>query len=734
MTMSKKNKIKGKKLTSRHLQTEILKLFRRHPKKRFNPKQISKKLRVENNRDSIQYALDQLVEENHLAPLGDYKYKINRSAEDDSSGNRSREVLEGRVDMTRTGSAYIVVDGREDDVHVSAKYMNTALNGDRVRIRVWTPRGRRRSEGEVVKILERSTEHFIGTLWRNENYAVVSPDANIPLDIFVPLRDINDAKDGEKVVVKVVKWTNTAGRNPQGIVTSVLGKPGSSDIEMKSILVNNGFLLEFPEEATKEAEAMPDQVREEDLMQRLDLRSVPTCTIDPETAKDFDDALSLRRLDNGDYEVGVHIADVTHYLQPNSALDREAYLRSTSVYLVDRVSPMLPEKLSNNLCSLRPNEDRLAFSAIFVFNSKNKIVSRWFGKTVIHSDRRFTYEEAQSVIDAGEGEFADELTFLNRLADKLRRRRFQRGSIAFESDEVQFRLDEDGVPVELYVKERKEAHFLIEEFMLLANREVATFIAKKGKGQEIPFVYRVHDEPDLEKVEELAAFAREMGFKMDVSNPKAITNAFNGLVKAAANDPALKLLEPLAIRTMAKAIYTSENIGHYGLGFEYYTHFTSPIRRYSDVLVHRLLFKNLLPGETFRTDKGKLEESCKHISLQERKAQEAERASVKYKQVEFMEKHVGENFYGYISGISDRGIFVQLAANYCEGMVPYEQMDEPYVANGNLRIKGARSGREYKMGDKILVRILRTDRERRQIEMALIPEYKTVEVYQEKAG
>lgn len=730
--MSKnKSKIKGKKLSANQLQNEIFRLFRRSPKKQYNPKQISKKLKVANNRDSVQYALDQLAEAGKVVSLGDYKYKLSRA--DDNAGSsspaRSEKYLEGIVDMTRTGSAYIVSDKRENDVHVTPKYMNTALNGDRVRIRTWVPRGRKRAEGEVVEIIERATEHFIGILWRFDNYAIVKPDLNIPLDVFVPLRDAKNAADGEKVVVKVTKWDTGKGRNPQGVVTSVLGEPGSHDIEMKSILVNNGFQLDFTDEVMKEAEALPDAVTEMDMMQRLDLRGVTTFTIDPDTAKDFDDALSLRYLENGDCEIGIHIADVTHYLEPGTELDKEAYNRSTSVYLVDRVLPMLPEKLSNHLCSLVPNEDRLAFSAIFVFNKNDKIISRWFGKTIIHSNRRFTYEDAQQVIDKGAGEFAEELRTLNTLAGKLRSNRFKQGSIAFETDEVKFRLDENGAPVEVYVKERQDTHLLIEEYMLLANREVAAFISKKGRDNEIPFVYRIHDEPNPEKAEELAAFAREMGFEMDVSSPKAIGRSYNQLVRQAEKDNALKLLEPLAIRTMAKAEYSTDNIGHYGLGFQHYTHFTSPIRRYSDVLVHRYLLPNLLPGQVHRTEKSKLEDKCKHISMQERKAMTAERQSVKYKQVEFMESHVGETFYGYISGITDRGIFVQLKETLCEGMVAYEQMDEPYEPQGNLRIKGAYSGKEYKMGDVILVRILRTDLERRQIDMALVPEIETVEVY-----
>ena len=714
------SKTKGNKLTSKQLQFEISKLLKRNPKKRFNPKQIIKKMKILNNKDAVQFALDQLVESKKVVHLGDYKYKWETRGTPPPT--RSKTFFEGRVDMTRLGSGYIVIDGRDEDVHVAAKYMNTALNGDLVKIRAWTPRGRRKMEGEVVEIIERSRVHFMGTYWEYPKYALVSPDGPSPMEILVDKEHNKGAKDGEKVVVKITDWPGDKQAYPVGEVTSVLGKAGSSDIEMKSILINSGFQLDFPEEVMAASEAIPLEIPEGEIANRRDLRQTITFTIDPDTAKDFDDALSFKKLDNGHTEIGVHIADVTYYVQPDSPLDKEALERSTSVYLVDRVLPMLPEKLSNGVCSLRPNEDKLCFSAIFTFNEKDKITKRWFGKTIIHSDRRFTYGEAQEVMDTQSGDFVPEMLELNRLAKVLRKRRFKDGAINFETEEIKFKLNEKGEPIDLYLKVRKEAHMLIEDFMLLANREVATYITLKGQRaeQEIPFVYRVHDEPDLDKAAEIARFAAELGHDMDVSSPQSLAKAYNGLMAAAANNPGLKLLQPMAIRTMAKAEYTSNNIGHYGLGFDNYSHFTSPIRRYSDVLAHRLLELNL-DGKTFRTNQAQLEEQCQHISRQERKAIEAERESIKYKQVEYLEKHVGEEFDGRISGFSDRGIFVELVDNHCEGMVAFDSLKESFeVADSRLFITGNRSQKRYRMGDPLRVRILRTDLIRRRVDFEWI--------------
>lgn len=721
MSKNRKKTKTDNKLSTKQLQQEILKLLEKEPRKRYNPRQIAKKLEVDNNKDSILHAFEQLVDTGKVSALGEYKFKLKPQLPQQSNGGG--KMIEGFVDMTRSGAAYIESDDLEDDVFVIAKNLNTALHGDRVLIRAWVPRGRRRAEGQVVKVLERATEYFLGTIKFFDKFALVRPDQSLTLEIGIKLEDTKGAKEGDKVVVKITDWTGGRFDRMQGKVTTVLGKAGTSDIEMKAILINHGFNLEFDEEVLQESEALPEAITADEIARRLDLREVTTFTIDPITAKDFDDALSIRYLETGELEVGVHIADVSHYIKPGTKLDQEAYKRSTSVYLVDRVLPMLPEKLSNELCSLRPNEDKLTFSAIFTFDKNDKIVRQWFGKTIIHSDRRFAYEEVQEILDNNEGEYLDELKKLNDLAKKLRRQRFRKGAINFETEEVQFRLDEEGVPVEVFVKERKEAHMLIEDFMLLANREVANFISEKGKEQEIPFVYRVHDEPNPDKVQQLASFARELGFNMKVDSPKDISKSYNALAKAAEKNPALQLLEPIAIRTMAKAEYSTNNIGHYGLAFEFYSHFTSPIRRYSDVLAHRLLELNLTPDQYYRTDKENLEERCKHISMQERKAMEAERESVKYKQVEYMSKHVGEDFPGYIAGILDRGFFVALEETLAEGFVGFETMSESFeVAESRLRMRGNNTGRELKMGDKVTVRILRTDLEKRQIDMMLSEE------------
>jgi len=718
MTKHKKSKVAGNKLSAKDLKREVLALFKREAKKQFNPKQIIRKLKVDNNKDAVTHALDQLVEAQQVVALPDFKYQLKRQAAPGHAASGSRI---GIVDMTRTGSAYIVSEGKDEDVFVSQKAMNTAMHGDRVELRVWTPRGRNRPEGEVVKIIERATEHFIGTLYFHPKYAIVAVEGRMPLDIMVDPKDTKGAAEGDKVVVKITKWTSGRFQNPVGVVTTVLGAAGSHDIEMKAILINNGFNIEFPEEVLAESEALSEQISDAEIARRRDMRDIITFTIDPDDAKDFDDALSIRYLENGECEVGVHIADVSHYVVPGTALDKEAYLRSTSVYLVDRVLPMLPEKLSNGLCSLRPNEDKLTFSAVFTFDKDNKITSRWFGKTIIHSDRRFAYEEAQEVLETKEGDFAAELEHLNKIAKRLRTVRFKKGAINFESEEVKFRLDENGAPISMYVKERKEAHLLIEDFMLLANREVATFIAKKATGQaEIPYVYRIHDEPNPDKVEDLARFAMELGFQMKINTPKEIADSYNRLAEAALADPTLKMLEPLAIRTMAKAAYSSDNIGHYGLAFDYYTHFTSPIRRYSDVLAHRILEPNLLPDAVLRVNKEKLEEQCKHISKQERAAMEAERESVKYKQVEFMEQHIGEIFEGVVAGIAERGLFIELTESRAEGMVGFDTMPEPYEFTGSrLRVRGVHTGREIKMGDPVKVKIISANLAKRQIEMVM---------------
>lgn len=714
-----KRRDKKGKLPSRLLQSELLNFLRKNPKKRFNPRQLAKKIHVKNSKDSVLSALMKLSEAGKVRALEDFKFQYKRGNEP----TRARKLIEGYVDMTRTGAAYIECEGQDDDIYVAAKNLGSALHGDRVQVAFWVARGRRRPEGEVIKVVERATDQFVGKLFiRQRNAFVVPSRMGLNLEIYVDLDDVKGGEDGDMVVVQITRWHKTNGGRPKGQVTTVLGMEGS-DLEMNVILINNGFNLEHAESTMAEANDLEDHISLQEINRRRDFREITTFTIDPEDAKDFDDALSYQILENGNIEVGVHIADVSHYVKPDSTLDKEAYVRSTSVYLVDRVLPMLPERLSNGVCSLRPKEDKLVFSAAFEFNDKMEVVNRWFGKSIIHSDHRFSYETAQKRLESGRGKFAKELGTLNKLAKHMRKGRFSSGAIDFEMEEVRFKLDEEGVPIEAYVKERKDAHMLIEEFMLLANREVATFIYKKGEGKgEVPFVYRIHDYPDPDKVKDLAVFAKELGFQIKYSSPQEIAASFNKLVAAAEKDGALKLLQPLAVRTMAKAEYSTDNIGHYGLAFDFYSHFTSPIRRYSDVLAHRILEQNLGAG-TMRVDSVKLQEKCKHISQQERKAMAAERESIKYKQVEFMEKHIGKEFDGFISGIIDRGIFVELKDSKCEGMITFDRMDEPFdVSEGRLQAKGLKYGTILKMGDLVKVKILATDLAKRQIEMELVEE------------
>lgn len=775
--MTKKKKHGGRKLTAQELQIQILKFLLGHPKKHFAPKQITEHLKVDNNRDSAEHAMQQLVLNGMVTEFPDGKFgvaldrfspeepKTTQKPEKEpfadrkskapvlKSSSNQRKIIEGRVDMTRTGAAYIVSEMMDTDVYIPVKYVNSALNGDIVRVMLFAPppfRGKRgahiqrKPEGEIIEVIKRANEFFIGTLRISRKYALFLPDnPNVPTDIFIPIESIADAQDGDKVVVKVVDWQEGKGRVPIGKVTQALGKVGGNDFEMKKILINAGFQLQHSEEAEREAARIPDTISPQELERRRDFRETLTFTIDPEDAKDFDDALSIKQLENGGLEIGVHIADVTHYLKPDSALDREAFERSTSVYLADRCNPMLPEKLSNNLCSLVPEQDRLTFSAVFTFDAKDKLLTRWFGKTVIHSAKRFTYEEAQTILDKKPSadlkmhpRFADlewALKHLDRIAKKMRKEREKNGAIGFETEEVRFKLAPDGTPLEAYVKERKDTHLLIEDYMLLANKEVALYMqpplkarsedspknAGKG-GAPVPFIFRVHDLPDMSKVADFARFALELGIPMKTDTPRQIAQSFNELMKKARTDDRLKVLEPLAIRTMAKAVYSAENIGHYGLGFSHYSHFTSPIRRYSDVLAHRILERNL-DGKTYRIDAAKLEEQCKHISNQERKAADAERESTKYKQAEYLSKRIGESFTGVISGIIDRGFFVELMDSRAEGLVDFKYLDDTYtVEEGNLRATGRRYKRSFKMGDKVQVRIAAVDIAKRQVEMELV--------------
>ncbi|MFZ1750301.1 MAG: VacB/RNase II family 3'-5' exoribonuclease [Saprospiraceae bacterium] len=599
---------KPRQLKEKDLQIQIEKLLTKNPKNRYNLHQISRKLNVANPPESIKKVLESLINEGKVVQLGEDRYKwemYNQNTRSRGNGKNEDQILySGIVDMTRSGAAYIIHSESVEDIYVHSKNLKGALHKDEVTVSVSVSKSRRRPEGRVVSIEKRALTRVIGHIRIFNNYAILTPDnSRIYPEVVVHHDDTMSCNDNDRVVVEIVTWGRGQNKGIWGKVIKVLEDISDVEMNMLSILFSNGFDPEFTPEVLSEAEQITGDITELEISKRRDFRDIVTCTIDPLTAKDFDDALSYRVLEDGNIEIGVHIADVTHFLQEGTELDNEAYKRSTSVYLVDRVCPMLPEKLSNDLCSLNPHEDKFTFSAVFVFDKSMNIVNEWFGKTIIHSDRRFTYEEAQERIESKKGEHADIINAMNDVAKHLRAQRYKEGSISFESDEVQFILDDEGLPQGMYVKARQEAHMLVEDFMLLANKRVATYISKKAK-PEIPFIFRIHDLPNPEKLSDFSLFASELGFKFLMDKPEQIAESFNRLAIATKENPLLKLLEPLAIRTMAKAVYSTENIGHYGLGFEYYTHFTSPIRRYSDVLVHRGLFKNL--QQVSREDKEKL--------------------------------------------------------------------------------------------------------------------------------
>jgi ribonuclease R len=633
-------------------------------------------------------------------------------------GFTDQDTLKGVLDITRSGVGYVIIPNNPSDILVRPGDFNTALHGDTVRVRVVNSGGRQssRQQGKVVEVVQRKQTEFMGRIEVGKSFAFFIADVDKPMpDIFVPLTSLKEAKDKDRAIVRIVEWQ--PNKKPVGEVVQVMEPGDDNDMAMKEILMQNGFPLFFPEEVQEEAARIPDIIPQSEIANRKDVRETLTFTIDPADAKDFDDAISFRVLKNGNYEIGVHIADVSYYVEPDTALDKEAYTRATSVYLPDRVLPMLPERISNELCSLRPKEDKLTFSAIFQITEKGEVKQHWLGKTVIHSDHRFTYEEVQEIIEKEEGLYKDEVLILNTLAQKFRKQRFKRGAINFSSQEVRFKLDEKGKPIGIMIKESKEAHQLIEEFMLLANRTVAEGVAKiKFNKKEIPFPYRVHDTPDEVKLEPFAAFARKFGHTFETKSPEGIAESFNQLLKDVQGKPEQHVLEQLGIRTMAKAIYTAENIGHYGLGFKHYCHFTSPIRRYPDVLVHRVLFDIL--NEQIEPDK-KMEQKCKHCSEKERSAMESERAANKYKQVEYMQNFLGDEFEGVISGVAAFGFWVETIEHKCEGLVSINSLleyDDFRLIEGDYSLAGSRSGRKFRMGDKVRIKVIAANLTKRQLD------------------
>lgn len=653
-------------------------------------------------------------------------------------GKSETKQLVGIIDITQSGQAYVKSDDFPEEICISPSNTNGAMHTDKVKIKLFDKKRRDgRVEGEVVDIVRRGKTEFAGTIHIESRHAFVVPDNKKFRDFIIPKDKTGAAKDGQKVVVKMTGWEDYSDL-PNGEVIKVLGEVGNNDTEINAIMVEYGLPYEFPKEVEKIAELLPIKITEEEISRRKDFRKITTFTIDPFDAKDFDDALSIRKLENGRWEVGIHIADVSHYVKPNSILDKEAFVRATSVYLVDRVVPMLPEILSNNVCSLRPNEEKLTFSAVFEIDEEAQIKKEWFGRTIINSDRRFTYEEVQDILEGKDGDFKEEIYLLNGLAKKLRAKRMADGSITFEREEVKFNLDEKGNPTGVYFKVMKDSNQLIEDFMLLANRRVAEYVALARKAGETekkksdlrrPFLYRVHASPSPQKIQEFSTFVATFGYRMNSGNNKSISTSLNQLLKEVQGKPEANMIETLAIRTMAKAIYTTENIGHYGLGFHYYTHFTSPIRRYPDVMAHRLL-QFYIDADEFKkigkpADQNEIEQECKHCSEREKAAAEAERASIKYKQVQFLQDKVGKVFEGIVSGVTEFGFFVELLGNKCEGMVHVRNLrDDRYVFEAERYcMRGMRTGKIISLGDSVSVLIKSADLIKKQIDFELAGEF-----------
>lgn len=716
--MKKKSHKKSSGRAKAKIKENIIAYLRTQGRKTFNFKQISTQLGIKDQetRMLVVSALNELAKEEVLIEVARGKFKFNPE---------NQEVVKGRIEFIKSGAAYVLAESGDGDIYIPANKTERALHGDIVAVALtrYTPGHR---EGQVVEVLERSHDQYAGTLDISEKFAFFIPsNTKIHLDFFVDLKDLNGAKPGEKVIARIKDWPDSA-KSPFAEVVTVLGKSGLNEVEMHAILVEFGLPFEFPEAVLNAASKIDTEISEAEIKKRRDFREVNTFTIDPADAKDFDDALSIRRLENGNLEIGVHIADVSHYVQPNSILDKEATNRATSVYLVDRVVPMLPEVLSNEVCSLRPEEDKLCFSAVFELDEEANLKQEWFGRTVINSNRRFTYEEAQERIETGKGDWQEEINTLNNLAKIMRARRVKQGALEFGGEEVKFHLDEEGKPVGVYKKVIKDSNRLIEEFMLLANKKVAEFIGKPAKDPEKrkpkTFVYRVHDFPDPEKLKILKDFVGRLGYRLTSIKPEKASAAINQLIRQVEGKQEEDVVKQMSIRAMAKAFYTTENIGHYGLAFDYYTHFTSPIRRYPDVMAHRLLQRYLDGGSS--ADAETIERLCKHSSIMEKKAADAERASIKYKQVEFMMDKIGSHFEGVISGLTKWGMYVELVDNKCEGMVPLNSIqDDNYHFNEEkFQIIGSRHKKVFEFGDKVVVEVYGADLVLKQLDFRLVSE------------
>ncbi|MEG2613653.1 MAG: ribonuclease R [Alistipes sp.] len=696
--------------------TLITNIFREFPEKKFSLKHLASSTggATKEGRRETGTAVEELTAEGLIEECGFEKFRLTP---------RNIPHMTGVVDMISTGSLYVRVEGQEKDIFVNQRNSLNALDGDTVDL-VLTLKGRNGSpEGEVIRIVERNKKRYVGVAEVGENQIFVRCDSRrMPMDIYLSKRQYPDLKDGEKVVIRIADWA-MGSKSPSGELIEVLGVAGDNDTEMHAILAEYDLPYHFEAEVEQAAHAMQSQITKQDYAERRDFRDVTTFTVDPADAKDFDDALSVRKVKEGVWEIGVHIADVTHYVRPQSIIDTEAEARGTSVYLVDRTVPMLPERLSNELCSLRPDEESLCFSAVFTINEGLELLDEWFGRTVIHSNRRFTYAEAQEIIEGAHGDYEEEVLTLNRLAQALRAQRFKNGAISFDRDEAKFILDEKGKPLGVYFKEQKESNQMIEEFMLLANRRVAEFCShstKSGKKLTRTMVYRVHDTPSEEKLDKFRTFILRFGHIFKAAKGPAIAKELNQLLAEVKGSSQENVISTMAVRSMAKAYYTTDNIGHYGLAFPFYTHFTSPIRRYPDMMVHRLLARYL--DEQKSADKETFENLCAHASDREIVAAEAERASIKYKMVEFMKERIGEEFDGHISGLTEWGMYVELDATHIEGMTFLRDIEGDFFQFDEERyeIFGHRTGRHFTLGDAVRIRVRRADLQKRQLDFELL--------------